>query len=405
MKFLKTKYIHLILIAAFLVLSASSGVSGKKAAKKASINDYINKAIPLYLKKEYKKAKKIFLKVLKKEPNNIVARYYLAEIMFTDVKRYNDAKKQFETILEMSGKVKSRSFKIRNRYIVNNSMLKLGLVYLKNGQNLKAIEYLKAFLKNDVDSPARITAYNNIAVAYSNLDDYETALDFFQEALNLDKENLLARFNLSAINSKLIYYNTGLNLSINGKHEEAAREFVKALDVDPFFVAAHFRLGLEHKFLRNYTDAQNELLRAYAVNPDYVYSYRIQAELADISFALKNNKSAKEHINESLKLNSNYHYTYNIMGNIYMDEGDYEKAAQNFKKALEIRNLPEFTENLKKAEDAMKKTKRSLFKDRKPVPEESVPEESIPEESVPEESVPEESVPEESTPEKSQEGE
>jgi tetratricopeptide (TPR) repeat protein len=323
--------------------------------KKLDINASINKAIPLYLKKKYKKARKIFIKVLKEDPKNIVARYYIAEIMFTDVRRYNDAAKQFEIVLKLKDNIKSDRFKIRNKYIISNSLLKLGFVYLKNGQNYKAIEYLKEYLKNDKTSPARVTAYNSLAVAYSNLDDYESAISYLQEAINLDKENLLARFNLSVINSKLIYYNTGLDLSIKGKHIEAAREFVKALDVDPFFVAAHFRLGIEHKHLRNYTDAQNELLRAFAINPDYVYNYRIYTELADISVDLRDFDQAREYIDKSLVINDRYAYSYNVLGKIYMKGGDYTKAIENFKKAKDIRYDPEFEENIKRALEALEK--------------------------------------------------
>jgi tetratricopeptide (TPR) repeat protein len=345
-----TKKITVILISVLIVLLFVLGVNDVRA----DIGKDINKAIPLFLRKDYKKARKIFLNILKKDRNNIVARYYLAEIMFTDVRRYNDAKKQFEIVLRLRKKNKSKKFKIRNMYIFNNSMLKIGLVHLKNGQNLKAIEYLSAFLKSDQESPpAKAKALNSIAVAYSNLDDYENAIYYFEEAINFDKDNLLAKFNLSALNSKLIYYNTGIDLSVNGKHIEAAREFVKSLDVDPFFVAAHFRLGMEHKHLRNYTDALNELRRAYAINPDYVYNYRILSELGDILYNLRDLSGAREYIDKSLKLNDSYARTYNTLGKINMQEGDYEEAVSSFQKAIQQKEIAEFKENLKKAEAAL----------------------------------------------------
>jgi len=351
----RLKHSLILLVAILLLSSAAFDVSLSYAKKNndIDINSAINKAIPLFLSKRYKKSRKIFLKVLKKEPNNIVARYYIAEIMFTDVRRYDDAAKQFKTVLKLNDKEKSARFRIRNQYIINNSILKIGLVYLKNGQNKKAIEYIKTFLKNDSDSPSRVKALNSLAVAYSNQDDYEDAIVYLEEALSIDRENLIARFNLSSINSKLIYYNTGNELSLNGKHDEAAREFVKALDVDPFFVAAHFMLGLEHKSLRNYIDAQNELLRAYAINPDYHRSYRILEELADISTYLNEFDKAKEYIEKSLELNSKFPHSYNVLGKINMHEKDYQSAIDNFQKAVDIREVEVFTINLKKAQRAL----------------------------------------------------
>ncbi len=348
MRTLKIRIIYIILTALFLTCSVSYADKSKKDS-----NYQINKAIPLFLRKDFKKARKIFMKVLKDDPNNIVARYYIAEIMFADVRRYDDAAKQFEIVLKLKGKVTSKKFKIRNKYIFNNSILKLGLVYLKNGQNYQAIEYINRFLNNDKDSKARIMALNSLAVAYSNLDDYEKAIFYLEEAIYIDKENLLARFNLSAINSKLIYYNTGIDLSISGRHVEAAREFVKALDVDPFFTAAHFRLALEHKLLRNYTDAENEFLRAVAINPDYEYNYRIFTELAEIYVSLNKLDTARQYVDKSLKLRDNYPYAFNVSGKINMQTNNYLQAIQEFSKAANMKYDPEFMENLKKAQDAL----------------------------------------------------
>ncbi len=358
MRFSRTKTICVLLLILILLTLSSTAFSAQKKKKKtkkkkSKITAQINKAIPLYLRKNYKGAKKIFINVLKEKPNNVVARYYLAEIMFTDVRRYDDAKKQFEIVLKLKDKIKSDKFKIRNRYLFNNSQLKLGLVHLKSGQNFKAIKYLTKYLKNDKDSPARIMAYNSLAVAHSNLDDYENAIRNFQEALRLDKENLLARFNLSSINSKLIYYNTGLNLSIEGKHVEAAREFVKALDVDPFFVAAHFRLGMEHKYLRNLTDAENEFLRAIAINPDYVNNYRVYTQLADIMVNIDNLDGAKSYVAKALTIRPKHPQAFNVKGRISMKEADYPNAVSHFQSAINVRSIPEYEKNLKKAQDAL----------------------------------------------------
>ncbi|MFC1856169.1 tetratricopeptide repeat protein [Thermodesulfobacteriota bacterium] len=350
MRINKSKYVYHLLLLVLLISIVSPILPAEaKGNKKADIN----KAIPLFLRKEYKKAKKILVAILKEDPNNVVARYYLAEVLFTDVRRYNDAKKQFEIVLRLKNKIKSSKFKIRNKYIFNNSLLKLGLVYLKNGQNNKAIDYMQQFLKNDSESKIRIVAFNSIAVAYSNLDDYENAIYYFEEAINLDKENLLARFNLSSVNSKLIYFKTGLDMSIKGKHIDASREFVKALEVDPFFVAAHFRLGLEHKALKNYVDAENELLRAYAINPQYVLNYRIKSELAEIYLNLDEIEKSKRLAEESMELNSNFPHVYNVLGMINMKDGDYHNAVTNFSKAIDIKVIPEYMENLKKAQDAL----------------------------------------------------
>lgn len=345
------RHITFILVIA-LFITFSLAVTHVYAGKSAQ--EQINKAIPLFLRKKYKAARKVFIGILKNDPNNIVARYYLAEIMFTDVRRYDNAAKQFKIVLKLKDKIKSKKFKIRNRYIFNNSVLKIGLVALKNGQNIKAIEYIKAFLKSEGEnSPSRIPAYNSLAVAYSNMDDYENAIIYLEETINLDKDHLLAKFNLNSINSKLIYYNTGMDLSLKGKHIEAAREFVKSLDIDPFFVAAHYMLGLEHKLLRNYTDAENELLRAYAINPEYHLNYRVLQELADVYISLDEHGKARVYAKKSLGLNDKFPRTYNVLGKVYMHSGDYKKARDNFKKASDIRDVPEYIENLKMAIEAL----------------------------------------------------
>jgi tetratricopeptide (TPR) repeat protein len=59
----------------------------------------------------------------------------------------------------------------------------------------------------------------------------------------------------------------GAKLSQAGKHDEAAREFEKAIESDPDYANAHDRLAVEYAQTGRYADAEAHLIRSIALDP------------------------------------------------------------------------------------------------------------------------------------------
>jgi tetratricopeptide (TPR) repeat protein len=97
------------------------------------------------------------------------------------------------------------------------------------------------------------------------------------------------------------------------RYADAAREFTRAIELDPDDAQAHLYLGLTDQQLHRLDDAGAELQKAVALNPD----------------------------------DSEGHY---YLGLLYSDQGKYEPAIAEFQKALDID--PQYEEATKALADA-----------------------------------------------------
>ncbi len=129
--------------------------------------------------------------------------------------------------------------------------------------------------------------YANAGILYSQLDQHDNALEFYNKSLQLNADNLYS------LNNK------GFTLNILNKFHEAIPLFDKAIEID----------------------------KAYA------YSYNNRG-LAKIKIG--KTEDGLEDIYYSLKLDKNNSYGYRNLGIYHFDKGNHTKALDFFKKAKEL---------------------------------------------------------------------
>lgn len=92
-------------------------------------------------------------------------------------------------------------------------------------------------------------------------------------------------------------------LSGNPRVEEAIREFQQALEIDPLFYRAHFKLGICYYMRGQYPLEINEYKKCLAINPQYVPAW---LNLGHAYLARDELEAAREAYEQVLDINPNH---------------------------------------------------------------------------------------------------
>lgn len=158
------------------------------------------------------------------------------------------------------------------------------------------------------------------------------SIELFQQATEKDPNFALAYAGLADA------YNISAALGILAPREsspEAKAAATKALVLDPQLGEAHSALGLvKSHYDYDLPGAQAEFLKGIKFNPNYAngrlfYAGGYLSPMGRHSEAIAEMKKALELDPLSLPLN-------NLMGNMYMGAGDYDKAVQQFRSTVEL---------------------------------------------------------------------
>jgi TolB-like protein/Tfp pilus assembly protein PilF len=161
----------------------------------------------------------------------------------------------------------------------------------------------------------------------------QKSIKYFSEALKLDPDYALAYAGLA--DSYQILANYGLMPRDEGfnKAKELAQ---RALSIDTNNAGAHAILGTILCFKDwNWEASEKELKLAIQLNPNYATAHQYYAELLEI---LGRAKEARKEIDLALSLNPNSWIMTLISTRLYYQDGLYEKAITEAKKAKELNN-------------------------------------------------------------------
>ena len=134
--------------------------------------------------------------------------------------------------------------------------------------------------------PRTVEAYNNLGIAFAEIDQPKRAIELFREAIEIEPEHVNAYINLGGA-----YFDKGW-------HKQAADEFSKALKYDP------------------------TNLRALML-------------LAEAQYKLGNDDAALRTLNEASRLGEDLEY-YTLLGALYLRSGNFALAVSNLQKALSL---------------------------------------------------------------------
>ncbi|OGX35709.1 MAG: hypothetical protein A3C36_03140 [Omnitrophica WOR_2 bacterium RIFCSPHIGHO2_02_FULL_52_10] len=193
------------------------------------------------------------------------------------------------------------------------------LTVLQNRHWNNDISFYKKML---LHAPASSRLYNNLAKAYHDAGRDKELIDLLKSALALDPNNILA------------YNNLGNAYKEAGNYAEAKRCYLKAIEMDPTHAGPYYNLSTIYADVDNNVAGAIELLnKALELSPYFSKTYN---KLGQIYLQQGEHDKAIELLKTAVKLNPDDPEIYHNFGYVYMQSGFPDKGEEMYLKAIEI---------------------------------------------------------------------
>ncbi|MBJ6727760.1 O-linked N-acetylglucosamine transferase family protein [Geomesophilobacter sediminis] len=238
----------------------------------------LNEATALQQAGRFKDAEKLFLKVLKARPNDLVAIYSLA-VTAAKFKEREKALSYFDRAAQLNPSYGPTWY---NRGLVLQelnrhdeavesyqravqldpgdfgSLYSLGVIASLRGDQATALDYMERSLK--INDAFPWTWYSR-GVIFHLLHKNSEALECFERTLKLDPTFIRAMINRGSVLEEL------------GRHSEAVENYDRLLAIEPDNQMALGNRGIILTELNRYEEAVADFQRLLALNPDYDYAW------------------------------------------------------------------------------------------------------------------------------------
>jgi len=210
-----------------------------------NIKHAFNLAVQYHQKNNLNEAKKIYLQILKINPNHVNARNNLGAA-YKQLGEIEKAKSCFEKVIQLNP----------NDVDGHNN---LGLLLFE----LKEIQKAKSFFEKTIQlNPNYVEAHNNLGTIFNELKEFQKAKDCYERAIQLNPNYAMALYNLGVIFKQF------------GLSQKAVGYFEKAIEINPNYAAAYNGLGIIFKELgNNIKKAKSCFEKALKINPNYADIY------------------------------------------------------------------------------------------------------------------------------------
>ena len=210
-----------------------------------NIKHAFNLAIQYHQKNNLNEAKKIYLQILKINPNHVNAHNNLGAA-YKQLGEIEKAKSCFEKVIQLNP----------NDVDGHNN---LGLLLFE----LKEIKKAKSFFEKTIQlNPNYVEAHNNLGTIFKELKEFQKAKDCYERTIQLNPNYAMALYNLGVIFKQF------------GLSQKAVGYFEKAIEINPNYAAAYNGLGIIFTELgNNIKKAKSCFEKALKINPNYADTY------------------------------------------------------------------------------------------------------------------------------------
>ncbi len=298
--------------------------------------------------------------ILKRDGNNLEAHRLLGRIYLRSLgdmpsgTQSQDVLKlaieQYEQIIKLDPKSVEDHLLLGRLYRLNNDLVKaenefktavqiqpdseeavttLSILYNEEGDTSRALDVLSAF--PEASRSARV--YAALGYTYEQNKQYKKAIDAYQKAVDLDKDNLDSVRGLAQ------------NLLNDGQTDAALAQFKVIVEADPSDAQTYMRMAEIYRRSGKYDEASEDLKKAGAIVPESLevkYNMAVIAEAQgkyDDSIAILNQLLQKtEHANGQYDTSekNNRALFLERLGTVYRESNKPQLAVESFRKMVDL---------------------------------------------------------------------
>jgi tetratricopeptide (TPR) repeat protein len=224
------------------------------------------------------------------------------------------------------------------RYREQNELLNKGTDLYNKSDFRGAFEVLEGIRERFTDD----YVFSIMISSYLQCYEYEKARAYLNGHLN--------NFILSRLSADSLC-DVGMVESFSDNDEQALYYYNSALKIDNDHIIARCNRGYTYNLLQRFREAEKDFTKVLSIDPNYAYAYSNRAYTKLKTGRLAH---AMEDIQQSLTLDENNSYAHRNLGIYYLETGDHHKAVTQFKKALKLNPATHLTnEYLKDAESKL----------------------------------------------------
>ena len=228
---------------------------------------------------------------------------------------------------------KSYEYWTNNELIMRQELMKMnineGNLLLLEGKYEHASFKFKSALdyeKNNIDT------LNKLGISYFHLHQFDQALECFENATQLDENNVVLLYNMGLVYD--ILWNNNINLNNNLYKISAIIFYERALSINPNHFESLISLGLLFYKMEDYKNAKLKLEDAMKIhNNDWRLLLAYGCILSD---GFHDYKQAKKYFEKSIKLNSNSILAKMNLSQILILLNNYSESEKYLKEILKI---------------------------------------------------------------------
>jgi len=192
------------------------------------------------------------------------------------------------------------------------------LIYWELEEYDKALEEYTRCIEID---PEYVSPYNRRANLYYELEEYDKALEDYARCIEIDPKFLKAYFNRANLYQNLEEY------------DKALKEYARCIEIDPKDLIAYNRRAFLYEELEEYDKALEEYARCIEIDPKDLIAYFNRANLYQ---NLEEYDKALEEYARCIEIDSDKPYIYFFQAKLYHKLQKYDKEKQTYQTAIDI---------------------------------------------------------------------
>lgn len=227
----------------------------------------------------------------------------------------------------------------------------LGDLYERSGRDNESLPFYRSIVNID---PSNVNALNSLGGIYRRLGRFDESIDVLQKAIIADEHN------------PQIYYNLGSAYNLKGRYDNAIYCFTKVIESKPDDVLAYNHLGHVYAKQKQYEKAISTYAQGLKIDPNHPVLHLNLAKCyekigafekssmefenalrykpnwndaiegyADLLMRNNHSRSAKELVQQAIKLNPGNMNMHKKMGDVYAHQHNYAMAEHEYQSVIE----------------------------------------------------------------------